>query len=74
MWNLLYHYNNIYTNLHKYLKGKKKNSNRLLKEKKKKKNPVVTVATMPLDTVITVQNLGKKKSGSRNQSPIATVL
>ena len=59
MWNLLCQYNNIYTSLHKYLKGKKKT--------------VATVVTMPLGTVVTVQNFGKK-NGSRNQSTVAIVL
>ena len=35
---------------------------------------VATVAIVPLGTVATIQNLGKKKSGSRNQSNVATVL
>ena len=58
MWNLLYQYNNIYTSLHKYLKGKKKKNKQI--DYWKKKN-VVTVATVPFGTVVTVQNLGKKK-------------
>ena len=45
MWNLLCQYNNIYISSHKYLKGKKN---------------VTTVATVPLGTVVIVQNLGKK--------------
>ena len=54
-------YNNIYISLHKYFY---------------KKKTVTTVATVPLGTVVTVQNLGKKKkkSGSQNQSHVATVL
>ena len=35
LWNLLCQYNNIYTNLHKYLKEKKNKTNRLLKKNKK---------------------------------------
>ena len=55
MWNLLCEYNNIYTSLHKYLneKKKKQHTNRLLKKK--------NVATVSLGTVVTIQNLGKKK-------------
>ena len=52
MWNLLCQYNNIYTNLHKYLKGKKNDY--------WKKKIVATVAIVPLGTVVTIQNLGKK--------------
>ena len=55
LWNLLCQYNNIYTSLHKYLKGKKKH-----KPITKKKN-VATVATTSLGTVVIVQNLEKKK-------------
>ena len=64
---MLYQYNNIYTSLHKYLKGKKthththththKNTNGLLEKKKN----VAIVATVPLGTAVIVQNLGKKK-------------
>ena len=44
-------------------------------KKLKKKKTITTVATMPLGIVVTVQNLGKeKKSGSRNQNHVATVL
>ena len=50
---MLCQYNNIYTSLHKYLKWKKK--------KKKKKKTLAIVATKQLGTVVTVQNLGKKK-------------
>ena len=42
-------YNNIYTSLHKYLKGKKK------------KKTIAIVATVPLGIAVTIQNLGKKK-------------
>ena len=59
MWNLLCQYNNIYTSLHKYLKGKKKSA--------------ATVAIVPLGTVVTVQNLGKKSS-SQNQSTVVRML
>ena len=69
LWNLLCQYNNIYTSLHKYLKGKKKNTNRL----QEKKKTITIVATVPLGTVVTVQNLGKKKGGSRHQSTVAIV-
>ena len=41
-------YKNIYTSLHKYLKGKKKKT-------------IAIVATVPLGTVVTVQNLGGEK-------------
>ena len=58
MWNLLCQYNNIYTGLHKYLKEKKKH--KLIIGKKKKKT-IAIVATVPLGTVVTVQNLGGKK-------------
>ena len=61
-------YKNIYTSLNKYLKGKKKTQT----DYREKKN-VATVATVPLGTVSTVQN-SRKKSGSRNQSIVATVL
>ena len=42
----------------------------------RKKKTVVIIATVPLGTVVTVQNLGKKKkkSGSRNQSIVVTVI
>ena len=63
LWNLFCQYNSIYTSFHKYLKGEK-NTNKL-----KKKN-VAIVATVPLGTAVTVQNLGKKnkkKCGSWNQ-------
>ena len=47
MWNLLCQYNNIYTSLHKYLKGKKK-----------KKKTLGTIAIVPVNetksTVATV--------------------
>ena len=61
MWNLLCQYNNIYTNVHKYFKGKKnkKNTNRLHEEKKKK--TIAIVATVLLGIAVTIQNLGKKK-------------
>ena len=53
LWSLLCQYNNIYTSLHKYLKGKKK------KKKQTNKQTVATVAIVPLGTVVTVQNLEK---------------
>ena len=65
---MLYQYNNIYISLHKYLKGKTHThththtQNRLLEKKN-----VAIVATVPLGTVVIVQNLGGKKSGSRNR-------
>ena len=49
LWNLLCQYNNI------YIKKKKSANGRLGKKKKK------SVATLPLGTVATVQNLLKKK-------------
>ena len=55
MWNLLYQYNNIYTSLHKYIKGKKKHT-----PITGKKKTITIVATVPLGTVVTIQNLGKK--------------
>ena len=65
---MLCQYKNIYTSLNKYLKGKKKTQT----DYREKKN-VATVATVPLGTVVTVQNLGKK-NGSWNQSTVATML
>ena len=62
---MLYQYNNIYISLHKYLKGKKKHTHKIDYWKKKKN--VAIVATVPLGTVVIVQNLGGKKSGSRNR-------
>ena len=58
LWNLLCQYNNIYTGLHKYLKEKKKAQTDY---RKKKKKTIAIVATVPLGTVVTVQNLGGKK-------------
>ena len=44
LWNLLYQYNNIYTDSYKYLKEKKSTNERL-----KKKRVVATVAIVPLE-------------------------
>ena len=60
MWNFLCQYNNIYTSLHKYLKKKKKKTQ--TDYWKKKKKILATVATVPLGTVVTVQNLEKKNT------------
>ena len=49
LWNLLCQYKNIYTSLHKYLKGKKK------------KKTIAIVAIVPLGIVVTDQDLRKKK-------------
>ena len=57
---MFHQYNNISTHLHKYLKEKKKHKP-ITEEKKKKKKTVAIVITVPLGTVVTVQNLGKKK-------------
>ena len=51
-------YISAYINIYK----EKKNTIRLLKKKKN----VAILATVPLGTVVIVQNLGGKKSGSRN--------
>ena len=48
---MLCQYKNIYTSLHKYLKGKKK----------KKKKTIAIVAIVPLGIVVTDQDLRKKK-------------
>ena len=53
---MLYQYNNIYAGSYKYLKEKKSTNGRL-----EKKNVVATIAIVPLGTVATIQNLGKKK-------------
>ena len=45
LWNLLYQYNNIYTDSYKYLKEKKKYKWKT----KKKKRVVATVAIVPLE-------------------------
>ena len=58
---MLYQYNNIYTSLHKYLKGKKKHTHTKTQTDYWKKKNVAIVATVPLGTVVIVQNLGKKK-------------
>ena len=58
MWNLLCQYNNIYTSLHKYLKGKKKTNKQI----------VATIAIVPLGTVVTIQNLGKKKAAHETKA------
>ena len=72
LWNLFCQYNNIYTNLHKYLKEKRKKKHKpIIKEKKK---TIAIVATVPLGTVVTFKTLEKKKGGSRNQSTIATMI
>ena len=69
-WNLLCQYNNIYASYYKYLKEKKVQTEDWRKKEKKKNS----VATVPLGTVVIVQNLGKKKIGSRNQSIVAIVI
>ena len=43
LWNLLYQYNNIYTDSYKYLKEKKSTNERL------KKRVVATVAIVPFE-------------------------
>ena len=53
LWNLLCQYNNIY-----------KREKKVQTEDWEKKKFVTTVATMPLGTVATVQNLKKKKRQS----------
>ena len=40
----------------------------------KKKKTIAIVAIVPLGIVVTIQNLGGKKKGSRNQSTITTVI
>ena len=59
--------------MHIKKKGKTKKQTDYRKKKKKKKT-IAIIATVPLGTVVTVQNLGKKKSGSRNQSTVAIVI
>ena len=54
---MLHQYNNIYTSLHKYLLKKK---HKPITGKKKKKT-IAIVAIVPLGTVVTIQNLGKRK-------------
>ena len=55
MWNFLYQYNDIY-------KRKKK----VQTEDWKKKKNVATVATVPLDTVATFQNMEKNNNTNNN--------
>ena len=55
--NLLCQYNNIYTSLHKYLLKKKYKPI----TGKKKKRIIAIVAIVPLGTVVTIQDLGKRK-------------
>ena len=57
MWNLLYQYNDIFKRKKKYK----------WKTGKKKKN-VATIATVPLGTVATFQNLKKKEDKVANQN------
>ena len=61
---MLYQYNNIYISLHKIFK--RKTHTHTQKTDYWKKTNVAIVATVPLGTVVIVQNLGGKKSGSRN--------
>ena len=49
---------------YKYLKEKKSTNGRL----KEKKNVVATIATVPLGTVVTVQNQGEKKVAHENKA------
>ena len=53
-WNLLCQYNNIYK------------SKKVQTEDKKKKKIVTTVATVPLDTVATFQNMEKNNNTNNN--------
>ena len=71
LWNLLCQYNNIYTGLHKYLKEKKKAQTDYRKKKKKNYSYCSYSATWHCSYC---SKLGGKKSGSRNQSTIATVI
>ena len=56
---MLYQYNNIYISLHKIFK-RKTHTHTHKTDYWKKKN-VAIVATVPLGTVVIVQNLGEKK-------------